>query len=126
MIGLRKVLAASVAVVFMLCLSSITFANDTEFTLKGQVVSLDSLAQKLTVNSIYKTPALISGTLGDFTFSMGEMTKVTMCNQEKPIEDIKVGQDVTVSYHELNNQLYADAIAIPSPLVACLLPGSGQ
>jgi ribosome biogenesis SPOUT family RNA methylase Rps3 len=126
MAGLRKVFALSVAVFFMVCLSSVTFAMETEYSLKGQVVSLDSLAQKLTVKSTDKIPALFSGTLGDFTFSIDKMTKVTMCNQEKPVEDVKVGQEVTVSYHELDGQLYADAIAMPAPLMACLLQGNEQ
>lgn len=121
MSGLRKVLAASVAVLFVLCLSSISVADNTEYSIKGKVVSVDFLARKLTVRSIDKIPSLISGTLGEFTFSMDEITKVTMCDREKPVEDIKVGQEITVSYHERDGQLHADSIAMPAPLMACLL-----
>ncbi len=124
MIGLRKVFAASVAAFFVLCLSSVTFAQGTEYSLKGKVVSVDFLAQKLTVQSIDKIPALISGTLGEYTLSMDKITKVTMCNQNMPIKDIKVGQEVTVSYREREGQLYADSVAMSPPLIACLLEGN--
>ncbi len=124
--GLRTVLVGSVAVFFVLCLSSATFAGEIAYSLKGRVVSVDSLARKLTVNSLDKIPSLMSGTLGEFTFSMDEMTKVTMCNQEKHVEDIKVGQEVIVNYHERDGQLYADSIAMPVPLMACLLEGNEQ
>lgn len=124
MIGLRKVLAASVAVFFVLGLSGITFAQGTEYSLKGKVVSVDFLAQKLIVQSIDKIPALISGPLGEYTLSMDKIIKVTTCNQNIPIKDIKVGQEVTVSYREQQGQLYADSVAISPPLIACLLEGT--
>ncbi len=117
----RKFLAAGVAVLFVLFLSSVSIAQEEEYTLKGRVVSVDYLAQKLTVQSVDKIPSLVSGTLGQFTFSMNAITKVTMCDQVKPIEDIKIGQEITVSYHERGGKLYADSIAIPTPLLACLV-----
>lgn len=116
-----KVLVATTAVLSVLCLSSVTLAKDTEYSLKGEVVSIDPLAQTLTVQSVDKIPALISGTLGEFTFFMDEMTKLTMCGQAKSVEDIKVGQEVTVGYHRQGRQLYADSIAVPAPLMACLM-----
>ena len=121
MVGLRNILAGSVAVFFVFCLSGAAFAAETEYSVKGKVVSVDFLAGKLTVKSIDKIPALISGPLGEFTFSMNEITRVTMCNQERPLKDIKAGQEITVSYHERDKRLYADSIAMPAPLVACLL-----
>ena len=116
-----KILVATIVVLSVVCLSNVTFAKETEYSLKGQVVSIDPLAQTLTVQSIEKIPALISGTLGEFMFSMDEMTKITMCNQTKSVGDIKVGQEVTVGYHGHGRQLYADSIAVPAPLMACLI-----
>ena len=53
---------------------------------------------------------------------MADITKVTMCGQLKTVQDIKAGEQVTVKYHEDNGKLYADAIDLTAPLVACLLP----
>ncbi|HXZ94457.1 MAG TPA: DUF5666 domain-containing protein [Dehalococcoidia bacterium] len=125
--GLKKIFVASIAVFFVLFLSSVTFAGETEYSLKGQVVAFDPQAHMLTVTSTDKIPALVSGTLGEFTFSTDEMTQVTMCSQNMSVDDIKVGQEVTVSYHERDGQLYADSIAMPTPpLLACLLEGYEQ
>ena len=124
MIGLRTIFAASVAALFVLCLSSATFAQGTEYSLKGKVVSVDFLAQKLTIQSIDKIPSLISGALGEYTFSMDKITRVTMCNQNMPIKDIKAGQEVTVSYRDRDGQLYADSVAVSPPLIACLSEGN--
>lgn len=127
MASLRKILIASGVVLFLLFLANVTFAGETEYSLTGQVVSVDPLAQMLTVTSTDKISALIGGTQGEFRFSMDEMTQVTMCSQDMPVEDIKVGQEVTVSYHERDGQLYADSIAMPAPpLLACLLEGHEQ
>ncbi len=121
MSALRKAFAVGIAVFFVVSLSSISIAQEEEYSLKGRVISVDFLAQRLTVQSVDKIPSLVSGTLGQFTFSMNEITKVTMCDQVKPIEDIKIGQEITVSYHEQGGRLYADSIAVPTPLVACLI-----
>ena len=121
MTGLRRVFVASLAVLFVFCISSATVAKDTEYSLKGQVVSVDPLAHQLIVLSVEKVPALTSGTLGEFTFSMDAMTKVTMCNQEKSVGDITGGQEITVSYHERGGKLYADSIDMRAPIMACSL-----
>ncbi len=46
------------------------------------------------------------------------MTKVMICYQNRSFEDIKVGEKVTVTYHEKDGKLFAVAIDIPTPFVA--------
>jgi len=53
--------------------------------------------------------------------TLGEMTLVKMCDQDKPFGDLRPGDEVTVTYHEEAGRLYADSISLSAPLVACLL-----
>ena len=99
--------------------TSVAFAQGKNYSLNndftGKVTSVDFLSKKLTATS---TDPLLGGS----TFAMGDLTKVTMCGQLKTVQDIKAGEKVTITYHETNGKLYADAIELPTPLVACLLP----
>jgi hypothetical protein len=89
-------------------------------TLKGEVIAVDHYAKTLTVKS--KEPSLSSalGTMDGFTFTTNEMTSVTSCAQNKSFEDIGVGENVAVTYHEKDGKLFADAVDVGIPLIiAC-------
>ncbi len=121
MTELRRILAVSIILVFVFCLSNAVFAKETEYSLSGKVISVDPLTRNVIVKATDEMPSLISGNLGEFTFHMDPMTQVTMCEQTKTPGDIRIGQQVTVSYHAAGGRFYADAITLAPPLVACLL-----
>ncbi len=89
-----------------------------DYSVKGRVVSLDLLKQTLTIKPAEMVPLTAEG---EFTFTMNGMTNVRMCEQDRTVQDIKVGDVVTVKYSMEGSKLYADTINIPTPLVACLL-----
>jgi hypothetical protein len=92
-----------------------------EFSISGQVVSVDFLTR--TLNIRWTEPPLTSaeGKATDITFTMGGTTRVMMCNQDMKLDDIKMGQKVEVKYHEREGKLFADRIDLPTPLIACYL-----
>jgi hypothetical protein len=48
---------------------------------------------------------LCDSLVGVSTFTMEDITKVTMCGQLRTVQDIKVGEKVTVAYHESSGEL---------------------
>ncbi len=117
-----KMVRVVVVILFVLGLvSTVTAAEKPyalDYSLKGKVMSLDLLKQTLTIKPTDKAPLAADG---KFTFTINEMTNVRMCEQDKTVEDIKVGDVVMVEYSMEGNKFYADTINIPTPLVACLL-----
>ncbi len=88
-------------------------------TLSGEVIAVNPSAGTLTVRSgaRYGSPP------AQLTFSMDKMTSVTSCAQNKTLRDIGIGQDVTVTYHEKDGKLFADAVEKKLTLaLACVYP----
>ena len=121
---MKGMFAIAIVMFFALSLTSIAMAQGKtyplNYSLKGEVVSVDLLSRTLTVTPIEKAPFTID-MQGQFMFIMNEMTNVRMCDQDKTVQEIKVGDVVTVEYSMEGSKLHADAINIPTPLVACLL-----
>ena len=117
---MKRMFVMVFALYFVIALAGAALAEGKDFSLnydfKGQVTSIDFLAKSLTVKA--SDPFW-----GASTFTMGNITKVTMCGQLKTVEDLKPGEIVTVAYHENNGKLYADAIDLSAPIIACLVPG---
>ncbi len=111
-------------IILTLSLTSMAMAQGKtqpiDYALKGKVVSVDPLSQTMTVRPTSGISSAI-GPKGEFTFTVNEMTNVRMCEQDRTVKDIEVGETVTVVYHREAGTLYADAVNIPTPLVACLL-----
>jgi hypothetical protein len=120
----KGILAIAAVILLTLSLASVAIAqekaNTIDYALKGKVVSVNPLSQTMTVEP---TSSLSSagGAMSGFTFTVSEMTNVRMCEQDRTVKDIKVGETVTVVYHKEAGTLYADVVDIPTPLVACLL-----
>ncbi len=93
-------------------------AYSIDYSVKGKVVSFDLLKQTLTIMPTTIVPLTSDG---EFTFKINEMTNVRMCDQVKTLEDIQVGEVVTIQYSMEGSRLYADTINVPTPLIACLL-----
>ncbi len=89
-----------------------------DYSVKGKVVSLDLLNRTLTIKPTSMVPPTADG---EFIFKINEMTDVRMCNQDRTMQDIKVGEVVTIAYSIERDIFYADTVDLPTPLVACLL-----
>ncbi len=117
-----KIVTALLVFLFAFGLVSAAIAADRtypiDYSVKGKVVSLDLLKQTLTIKPTEIVPLTADG---EFTFKMNEMTNVRMCDQDKTVQDIKVGDMVTVDYSMEGSKLYADTVNIPTPLIACLI-----
>ena len=122
---MKRTLVMTLAALFVLSLVSAAAAEEKqyspEFSLSGQVVSVNFLARTLSIR--WTEPPLTSpaGKASDIDFTMGGTTKVMMCNQDRTFDDIKIGDRVEVKYHEEEGKLFADRIDIPTPLIACYL-----
>ncbi len=119
-----KSMFAPVVIFIALSLASVAMAQGKtyplNYSLKGEIVSVDLLSRTLVIRPAEKMP-FDMGTQSTFTFHMNEMANVRMCDQDKTVADIKVGEKVTVMYHTEGGTLYADSVDIPTPLVTCML-----
>ena len=120
---MKKMFAVMAEIFLGLSLVSMAAADEkmpaADYSIKGKVVSLDLLSRTLTISATETTP--FGSGAGEFTFTMNDIISVRVCNQLKTVEDITIGETVTVEYHKEAGKLYADAVDIPTPLVACLL-----
>ena len=116
---MKRMLAIAVSVFFVLSLAGVVIAEESMVTLKGDVVAVDKYSKTLTVKSIESAKSSGFGMKGQFTFDMDKMTNVTTCNLNKSLEDINVGEKVTVTYHLENGRFLADAVDIAPTFLAC-------
>lgn len=80
---------------------------------KGEVIAIDPAANTFTAKSIESAEESSPITLkGELTFVMDELTKVKECDKDMAFSDLKVGDHVSVSYHEKEGKSLADNIAI--------------
>jgi hypothetical protein len=115
-----RILLMAVAALFVMSFAYPAVANDNALTLKGEIVAVDNYAKTLTVKSLEKTRSSDMGLRGEFTFTMDKMTNVVSCTENKSLNDIGVGEKVTVTYYEKEGVLFADTIEIGIPIVvAC-------
>ncbi len=102
---MKAILAAVLAVLFMVFLASVAIADELypvrvyeqspgPNTIRGSVVSVDREAGQFMVKPT-NLPTLLPGAM---TLSTDSMTKVKMCGSSKTFEDIKVGEKVEVQY----------------------------
>lgn len=103
---MRKVFATFIAVFFALSLVSVAnvaaAAKEKIYSLKGEVVSVDTVAKTLTVK----------GKKGEETFATSEMTKINMGKKHETFENIKAGEKVLVKYYKKNGKEMAEHIRI--------------
>ncbi len=118
-------LFAAARAVTMALLFTISFATPAVAaagkmsTLSGEVIAVNPSSGTLTVRS----GARYGSSAAQFTFSTDDMTSITSCAQNKTLRDIGVGQDVTVTYHEKDGKLFADAVEKKLTLaLACVYP----
>lgn len=86
------------------------------FSLTGQVVAIDHDLKTLVVKPSEVAGTNYSGIKGEHAFALKEGAMIKMGDANKSFEDLKVGDWVTVSYHEdSRGNLVTDGVAITSP-----------
>jgi hypothetical protein len=112
---MKKILTTVITMVFVVSFAIVTTAAEQTYSLKGPVVSVDSKAKTVTVNSIEGvTTAADNIWKGEVTFVTDKKTKISMDKKKKTFKDIKAGQDVAVEFHKKDGKLIANQIMITS------------
>jgi hypothetical protein len=95
--------------------TSLTYPEG-RFSLTGQVVSIDHDSKILIVKPYEAAGTNYSGFKGNHAFALKDGAMITMKNESRNFEDLKVGDWVTVSYYEdSRGNIVADGVAISSP-----------
>jgi hypothetical protein len=85
------------------------------YSIPGKVVAIDRASRTLTLDPSYCYSPNYSG---DRVFAMDRGTVVMMGNEPRNFDDLRVGDWVTVNYHqERNGLIITDGIAFTSPSV---------
>ncbi len=88
------------------------------FSLPGKVVAIDRDARTFTIDPSYCYSANYSGREGLQTFALDRGTVIMMGSERRDFRDIRVGDWVTVNFHQESSGLViTDGIAFTSPAV---------
>ncbi len=110
---MKIILALAIAVFFVLSLATIAFAEENFYSLSGSIMAVDPGAKTLTLKSDESPLASAQRWQGDVTIATDEMTNVMMCSENKSLEDLRVGEHVSLRYHEIDGfHPIADQIAV--------------
>jgi Cu/Ag efflux protein CusF len=108
--GLFAVVAAAL---FATSFAQSAYDEGKMISFKGEVTAIDPAAKTFAVRSIESAKSEPAITLkGELTFAMDEGTKVKECDKDMAFSDLKVGDRISVSYHEEEGKSLADSIAI--------------
>ncbi len=99
----------AIATFFVLQPLNQAYADENMMTLKGRVASVDS----------YDKTFSVLGPEGKVTLSTSKSTGFTLCDRNSSFGSLAPGQNVTVTYHEYDGSLIADAIDIAPVVLAC-------
>ncbi len=113
---MKKALTIGLALIFVISVAIGAVAAKKEmYSLKGQVLSVDTTAKTVTVHSVEGvTAAADNRWQGDVTFTTNDMTKIRMHKEKKTFDDLKTGQNVKVKFHEIDGKSVAVEIMIMS------------
>ena len=109
----RKFAVLSMALFFALSLGGVAVAKGMN-SLKGEVVSVDTVAKTVTVKASETTTSSPSILKGEVPFATTDMTKFSMGKKHETLASLKAGDLVKVVYHEKDGKKIADHIVITS------------
>ncbi len=119
---MKRTFALTAAVLILLPFTVAATALELPYSLQGKVLAVNELTRTLTVKADESPLPATVAPMNNYTFRLGAMTNVLMCDQNKTPGDIKAGDRVEVKYHERKGNLIADTVVITTPLIACLIP----
>ena len=120
---MKKTIAVVLSLIFILAVTSITFAataekkevvvekkieaapaaKAVEKRVKGDITAVDAKAMTITVK----------GKKGDVTVTVDAKTEFKLGNDKKTVADLKVGEKVKILYHEADGKNIAKSISEP-------------
>lgn len=115
---MKKTILIIVAVLFIFALTSVSFAAEKKAEMAkpaekpkvsyvaGKVKAIDTVAQTITIAKKAK------GKEQETVVTVDEKTSITMGKAKKMLADVKVGNNVTVKYSEVEGKNVAKSVAI--------------
>jgi Cu/Ag efflux protein CusF len=105
---MKKTIAVVLSLLFILAVTSITFAAETqaapaEKKVRGDITAVDAKAMTVTVK----------GKKGDVTVTVDAKTEFKLGKDKMTIADLKVGDKVKIFYHEADGKNTAKSIEEP-------------
>ena len=105
---MKKTIAVVLSLIFILAVTSITFAVEkqaapVENKVKGDITAVDAKAMTVTVK----------GKKGDVTVMVDAKTEFKLGKDKKTIADLKAGEKVKIIYHEADGKNIAKRIEKP-------------
>lgn len=104
---MKKTIAVVLSLLFILAVTSITFAAETqapaEKKVRGDITAVDAKAMTITVK----------GKKGDVTVTVDAKTEFKLGKDKKTVADLKVGDKVKVFYLETDGKNTAKSIEEP-------------
>ncbi len=107
----RKITAMTIAIFFVMSLVGVAAAKGT-YSVKGEVLSVDTAAKTVTVKTINSAVSSPIRFKGDIPFLTNDMTKVSLGKKHESLGEIKQGDMVKVVFHEDNGKQIADRIML--------------
>lgn len=98
-------LSIVVSFLFVLCFGGISFAADKVMHVTGEVIAVDTVAGTLTVRSLS----------GDLAVTIDNLTRFS---EGKTLDDVRVGDKVTVSFAENDAKVTASRVQIGTASLA--------
>ncbi len=118
---LTRISALLAMLILVLSFTTPAVAMDSRIT--GVVTAVDTYSGTLVVRPADNQPSAMAMT--EYTFVLRHGTRVVLCDQNSTVENLGIGQRVTVTYHEQDGKTIADRIDISAPpapvIVACNL-----
>ncbi len=101
--------AVAIAAFFVILMASQASAYENMMMIQGRVTSVDNFDRTFSV----------IGAEGVVTLTADKATSMTLCDRNMGFGNIAAGQNVTVTYHDYNGKLVADAVDIAPVVLAC-------
>jgi hypothetical protein len=118
---MKNMLAIGAVLLFLLSIAGTAFAEQGMTTFHGRITRIDTHAGTVTVESFQ--PVVSPSATAGFRFLTDETTNVVVCSGSGNLRDVKVGDEVTIRYHENAGSFVAQTIAqtgyAGTTLVAC-------
>lgn len=115
---LTGMLVMGIAALFVVSFATQANAQGSKANLKGEVVAVDEYAGIVTVKSMEAIASSGISMKDNITFATFNETNVTSCTQNRTLNDLRMGDKVTITYHEAEGTLFADVIDIAPVVLA--------
>ena len=117
---MKRLFVLALAAVCVLGLASLSLAaqksssqKSSSHSMVGEVVNVDATGRTLTIKETVK-----GGEAKEITFTLDEKGKVMVAGKAAKLEDVKMGDSVTVHYTEKDGNKIAHNLSVAKPSTA--------